>query len=222
MPGVTPINIIAQQAAVIGAKKALSILFPKTKGSFGVGVSGGAEFLPAGAIEFDATLSETHVGNAEVTRHPVEVGSDISDHVRRLPEQVTLNGIVTNTPILFLASLRESPRRAEEAYEKIKELKDAGALVSVVTSLREYANMAITGFSVTRDARTGQVLNATVDFTEVLTAALQTVDVPEPAEGVPSKKAPTNRGGKPPTAAAAGKAQKVSILKSGVSAALGK
>lgn len=187
MPGVTPINIIAQQAAIVGATKALSVLFPTIKVQVGEGVTTGNPFLPIGAVEFDAALSETHVGNAEVTKHPVEVGADISDHVRRQPEQLTINGIVSNTPLVFFASLQESPRRAEEAYGKLKELKDNGTVISVVTSLREYANMVITGFTVTRDAQNGQVLNCTLDLVEVLTAEVQTAEVPVPEEGVPNK-----------------------------------
>lgn len=50
-------------------------------------------------IEFDATLSETHSSKSEKTSHPVEAGVAISDHVRPSEDRVTLEVIVTNTPL---------------------------------------------------------------------------------------------------------------------------
>lgn len=144
---------------IFGAKRRVRI---------GIGVSD--EFLPAGAVEFDATLSESHTAGNEITKHPVEVGSDITDHIRRQPEKLTLQGIVSNTPLVFLASLTESPTRAEEAYEKLKEIKDNGQLISVVTTLRQYDNMALVNMSVVRDVQNGNVLNATLELEEILTA----------------------------------------------------
>ena len=50
-------------------------------------------------ITFDAIESELHEGVSEVTDHPVEVGVNISDHIRPLPERVSLTAFVSNTPI---------------------------------------------------------------------------------------------------------------------------
>lgn len=148
-----------------------------------VGVGASDEFLPAGAIEFDASVSEAHDLENEITQFPVEKGADISDHIRPLPERITINGIVTNTPIVFLAGIASDPARAEDAYAKIKSMRDNGDLVSVITSLRQYDNMAIQTFSTLRDAPNGNVLNATITLREVLTAETATVAAPEPEAG---------------------------------------
>lgn len=50
-------------------------------------------------VTFDLTISEGHEMTSEVTEHPVEVGSNISDHVRPNPQALTLELYVTNTPI---------------------------------------------------------------------------------------------------------------------------
>jgi hypothetical protein len=47
----------------------------------------------------DCWTAETHEGNAEATKFPVEFGADITDHVRAQPDKVTLVGTVTKTPI---------------------------------------------------------------------------------------------------------------------------
>lgn len=54
---------------------------------------------PASTIEFDATLSESHPATATVTEHPVEVGSNVTDHVRPDIDRVQFEVMVTNAPI---------------------------------------------------------------------------------------------------------------------------
>ncbi len=50
-------------------------------------------------VVFDLTVSEGHEATSEVTEHPVEQGSVITDHVRQNPQSVTQEMFVTNTPI---------------------------------------------------------------------------------------------------------------------------
>jgi len=143
-----------------------------------------------GTVTMDCSVSETHLDEVEITDHPVEVGSDISDHIRKRPVSLELNGIVTNTPVVFLASLlAESPLdydfapsfdRVNTAYEELRRIQSDGDLVDVVTSLREYKNMAIQSLSVSRDAATGNVLNATISLREVALAKSLAVDLPVP------------------------------------------
>jgi len=151
----------------------------------------GKILLPTvGIIEFDCSLSETHSAEAEVTDHPVENGSVMSDHIRALPETVEINGMVTNTPLVYLASLlAKSPvqpstiptfDRVNAAYLKLNELKNSGTLIDVVTSLRGYTDMAITSIVIVRDATTGNVLNCTVSLREVVTATSLAIGSPIP------------------------------------------
>lgn len=141
-----------------------------------------------GVLTLDASLEETHTSASEVTEHPVEEGTNISDHIRRLPETLVINGVVTNHPLFLLPSFTApSPiqgdnlslsDRVKAAYDKLKEIHDAGTLVKVVTSLRDYSNMAITGFSVLRNAPNGDVLNATISMREILTAKAEAPETP--------------------------------------------
>ncbi len=141
-----------------------------------------------GVLTLDASLEETHTSASEVTEHPVEEGTNISDHIRRLPETLVINGVVTNHPLFLLPSFTApSPiqgdnltlsDRVKAAYDKLKEIHDAGTVVKVVTSLRDYTNMAITGFSVLRNAASGDVLNATISMREILTARAEAPETP--------------------------------------------
>lgn len=51
------------------------------------------------SIWIDVTLREEHNSSASVTRHPVEEGALVADHVQLEGDQLQLEGIVTNTPI---------------------------------------------------------------------------------------------------------------------------
>jgi len=162
-----------------------------------------------GLVQFDCSVSETHSDEATVTEHPVEEGTNISDHIRKGPASLELNGIVTNTPIVYLASLQAiSPLdgdlapvqdRAELAYAELQQIMKDGRTVEVVTSLRTYQNMALTGMSVTRDATTGQVLNCSLSLREITVAVTQTVKAPAPDSTANNK--PVNKGKKVKTPA---------------------
>lgn len=52
-----------------------------------------------GAGTPDLVVSETHESTVTVTKHPVEKGADVTDHVRIEPKTLSLEVFVTNTPI---------------------------------------------------------------------------------------------------------------------------
>lgn len=57
---------------------------------------------PAGQtyyVEFDAVTVEEYVRAADVTQYPVETGGVLSDHYQALPHQITLYGVVSDTPV---------------------------------------------------------------------------------------------------------------------------
>ena len=150
-----------------------------------------------GLVTLDASVSETHDKQAEVTAHPVELGSDVTDHIRRTPERLKISGVVTNHPLVFLASTRaQSPvstdvghvqDRAERADREFRRAMDAGELVEVFTTLRAYRNMAIVGYSVTRDKGRGAVLDFTIELQEVVLVSTERVQAPTPTDPSNSK-----------------------------------
>jgi len=165
------------------------LIFPKTKATVGV-------------MQFDCSVDENHVDEAEITDHPVEIGSNVSDHIRKMPATLELNGIVTNTPVTILASLLGgSPlttdflptiERVEVAYAELRRLQEDGELVTVVTSLREYENMAVKSVAAKRNAANGNILDVIVNLQEVILASALAIDLPVPANV--ANKAAANKG----------------------------
>lgn len=156
-----------------------------------------------GAVTVDASVEELHEKSSEVTEHPVEVGVDTSDHIRSKPDHLRITGIITNHPIVFLGSLlAPSPvntdnisvvDRAQRADEEFRRIMNAGELVNVSTTLREYKNMAITGYSVTRTSQKGASLHFVMEVRELVLVTTERVDVPVP---VNAANGPTSELGK--------------------------
>ncbi len=56
-------------------------------------------------LTIDATLEESHSSSVDITDFPIEDGSIISDHFILKPKELTIEGIITDTPINPLAQL---------------------------------------------------------------------------------------------------------------------
>lgn len=169
-----------------------------------------------GVVQFDASISEVHSDSSEVTDHPVEEGSDITDHIRKLPSAIEINGRITNTPIVLLASVfAKSPivdnlvpsvgTRVFDGYQELLNIQAQGIIVDVITSLRDYENMAITNVQVNRDKDTGNVLDATISLREVVIANSISVSLPVPL--AVANKPKVNKGKKPPNASSDGQTE---------------
>lgn len=68
------------------------------------------ERAPGGVLSFDVVTSDTLESSSTATEFPVEVGSNISDHVRSNLDKVTLEVVVSNTPITAKDPLTQSDR----------------------------------------------------------------------------------------------------------------
>lgn len=119
-------------------------------------------------IDFDAILSEVHSAESTVTRFPVENGVSITDHIVNEPKRLRIEGFVSN------ASLRSGggsfSQRAQNAFNELFELRDDRALLSVVSDLKVYQNMAIVSINVPKDRGGATSVNFTVDLIQVTKA----------------------------------------------------
>ena len=56
------------------------------------------------SVPMDASISESHERTATISQNEVEDGSNIADHVRLNPERLTMEAIISDTPVTLLAS----------------------------------------------------------------------------------------------------------------------
>lgn len=167
-------------------------------------LSGDIVKVPTGGIastgsilEVDVSLEEQHTLAAELTDHPVERGFDVTDHRRPGPAQLSMRGLVSDTPSGTIAAIGEafdpgSASRSQDAYTILKEFHEKNAICAVITALRLYENMLLTRLSVQRDSATGKVLAFDTEWREIRIAESRTVRVQAvdtPTKPSPEKKA---------------------------------
>lgn len=160
-----------------------------------------------GDIVLDATIQETHDYANDVTTFPVETGADISDHIKREPERITIEGFITDTPVKFLGgaigrSLRiADDERVKSAFEELMSIAgydypaqvasvtaapNTAKVVDIVTGLRVYSDMVMTRLSIPRSSRTGTTLRFTAEFTRVRFTSSEFVFIANTREVRPS------------------------------------
>ncbi len=77
-------------------------------------------------LTFDATPVIGFQKSNTITDHPIEDGSVVSDHVQRQPDQVSLTGVVSETPLGAA-----SPDRVQEALRFLNEAGELGELLEM-------------------------------------------------------------------------------------------
>lgn len=117
----------------------------------------------------DASITERHSYQAEATEYPVESGATISDHIRNLPIEVSIEGVVSNTPIGAVAAARgdagfvelndgsivPAQTPVELARAKFEGIWRARQPIEIVTTLATFKNMVMTSLEIPRSASEG-------------------------------------------------------------------
>ena len=133
----------------------------------------------------DASLGESHDTSGDLTDHPVEDGSVVTDHLILRPFELTITGFVTNTPTdpqleaaaLELANQGGVSTRVQATYGIMLELLRLGGTLTIDTGLKTYENMILTNVSVPRGVPT-QAIRPQLKFRQVTFAYTQVIDVP--------------------------------------------
>lgn len=172
--------------------------------------------LKIGEIAVDASIGEQHILEGEVTDHPVEEGSDVTDHYRVKPRGVQINGVITNTPLATgfpaqtlinsIKSVASGGTPVKDAWSTVKGYFSNGTLITISTSLDDYPNVVLTNFKATRDSKNGQNLKFSCVARQLRIVTTEiTVDIVVPKTTTAAKTASKAKGRKPPKPANAAK-----------------
>lgn len=126
-----------------------------------------------GELKLHLILEEKHSVEAVVTEHPVQDGSVVSDHIALKLREGSLKGLVTNHPIQesydrHVAGMSDRPQNyALDAWSKLKEIATKCELVTIVTVLETYKDVAVTYVGTGRDGTTGDAQEFEIKFKQV-------------------------------------------------------
>jgi hypothetical protein len=126
-----------------------------------------------GTFVVDAFLAEHYKFSNSVTDIPVEEGSNIADHIVEDQDVISVEAFIGNTAFEVITidgnsvSNLEAPdrmARVRQAYQELKKLTKAKKPLDVVLGLETFTGMAITSFTIDREAETGANLPFTMEF----------------------------------------------------------
>jgi hypothetical protein len=117
-------------------------------------------------IELDALLKFKYKADVEVTKLPVEKGGKISDNASSQPEELEIEGLVTDAEIAG---------SAQTAYQQFNDLREQ--LVTIVAGYDFYDNYSLTTFEFNEDHTTGEALFVKASFRRVTQVELQLTTV---------------------------------------------
>lgn len=156
------------------------------------------------ALEFDAVMSETHEGRSEMTEHAVESGAVLSDHKRNLNRTLTLEGLVTNTPLdappasgfaqvnvsTSISKENGAPsvkvfstefNRVRDVWDTLERLRVEAIPVSISTEWRDYEDVQILSVTLPRNTPEDAATFA-IEISEIRIANSREIDTPAPRE----------------------------------------
>lgn len=144
----------------------------------------------------DSYPQETHNLASSKTSYPVEDGASVTDNVVHEPDIITLEGYISNIMEIEEGENDIAPEaRPTDGWARIRELKDRGEPLRVVTLLGAYENMIITRVDSTVDQTTGTALRFSITLEEMRSVSTRSVKLPpiKVATAKKSKGAATNR-----------------------------
>lgn len=145
-----------------------------------------------GGIELDAVLSETHNNEIRLTKNPVELGADITDHAIIEPKRVNVVAQVSDTPLgaaafgqivdlitgLFGTSTTQNITRSNATYNALVQITEAREPIELQTKLKLYEYMIITSLTTTQDKDSSRIVLLNIALEEVLITQSQVVTLP--------------------------------------------
>lgn len=165
-----------------------------------IGDSKGQAIIP------NVVVSELHVDDVTATRHPVDIGANISDHAYREPATLVCEFAWSDSSMLLNSmidgSLFRGLRSSNDVYEKLLALKDQLQLLTVTTGKRTYKNMLIVQLKTTTTEDTENCLKMEITFQEVLTVSAKEVRLKINNQASPSRTATAAARGSIPTVVA--------------------
>ena len=149
-------------------------------------------------ITFDVCLSESHTGETTPADSPIEKGSVITDHLVNKPQEFECVATISNTPMptnadgdggrqtvqtgpgTIVVGYSNKVDRIARTWERLEAMRVNGKTCTVLTTLQEYANAALTRVSapIQRDT----YVDFTLNFRILEIVSSKRVAAPKPKE----------------------------------------
>jgi hypothetical protein len=153
---------------------------------------------------FDSTVRESASFQIAITENPVETGVSMADHAYAKPDTLTLEVVVSDTPLLSdghgtpaiqlaqsqgLAFMGPNERRSVNAWAAIQAGAKSFTIYTVQIGLGSYPNMMIEQGSAEQTIDSAGIMRATLQLHQVTFAGTSKVVYPPRAPKKPARQA---------------------------------
>jgi hypothetical protein len=134
---------------------------------------------PFGFILPDCVVEETSRDDVQITDHPVEIGTVISDHAYKKPREVTLRWSWSNSGYY--------ETRVQDVYQQLLAIQGPPpSLISLTTGKSSYVNMIIVSLGITTNSTSEYALQAVMVCREVIIVSTEATQItPASAQSSP-------------------------------------
>lgn len=129
-------------------------------------------------LDPDVVLSEIFSHTATATAHPVEEGAEIVDHVQLRPDTITIQALITESPIILPDfGLDDLVNRARAFIDRIKATVIRGELITLESARRGTINdLAMVG--ITEPYTNQRGVEFTLTLIQIRVVASRTIAIP--------------------------------------------
>lgn len=134
-----------------------------------------------GYLSLDILATENISLQSEVTKYPIEDGSgDMTDFITAHNEELKINGAISAADTFGMEFGPLCYSKLIDAVDQIRKMHKERKLVTVVTGLGKYEEMAITDLQINRNNTGvgGQWLTIDASFRKIIKVALKKADLP--------------------------------------------
>lgn len=158
------------------------------------GVGGVKTFIAD--VPIDVVSRRAFSSTSNVTNHPIEDGSSADDHIIDLPDELQIDGEITNTPLGPLNALGRTATWAEDEFQKLRDAKAAKLPVTVLSGPYAYEvykdeGMIIKGLTRTDDRNSGESVSFSISLRKINKVESATVAAASRGDDVQSEQQST-------------------------------
>jgi len=132
-------------------------------------------FLSDGIFDvlFDAVIDKTDSNNFSVSRHTIEDGADVTDHVHSDPLSIDINAVLTDDDFDLLDPTGFIDETIEDRLETLEIWRDEKPILTYFGHETDIEDLVISNFTTTKTLDTGDGIGITISLTKINVVAAQ-------------------------------------------------
>lgn len=148
----------------------------------------GTSLSQLGYLELDVLITENLSLPSDVTKYPIEDGSEISDHITEGSEELNITGSISSSTSFGL-QFGYCKSKLIDAVDTLRKMHKERKVVKVITGLGTYEDMGFTALSFNRGSgdKGGNWIDINASLRKIKKVKLKSAELPPDQAAAPAK-----------------------------------